>query len=239
VRLLVTRPEPDGIRTAAALRARGHDVAVAALLRVETAGDADLGNGPWSALVLTSANALAAIGGHPRRAELLDLPVLAVGRRTAATARAAGFADVTAAGGNVHELVTHIRRSSTGRGAPLLYLAGHDRSHDLAGELAHDGVAVRTVVVYRAVKAETFAPAIAALLAAGRLDGVLHFSHRSAEAYVQCARAADLLEPALRVSHYCLSGPIAEPLVAAGAADIRIAARPDEAALLDLIGAPA
>jgi uroporphyrinogen-III synthase len=190
VRLLVTRPEPDGIRTAAALRACGHDVAVAALLRVETVGDADLGNGPWSALVLTSANALAPIGAHPRRAELLDLPVLAVGRRTAATARAAGFADVTAAGGNVHELVTHIRRSSAGRGAPLLYLAGHDRSHDLAGALASDGIAVRTVVVYRAVKAETFAPAIAALLAGGRLDGVLHFSRRTAEAYVQCARGA-------------------------------------------------
>jgi uroporphyrinogen-III synthase len=163
--------------------------------------------------------------------------VLAVGRRTAAAAGAAGFADVTAAGGDVRALVAHIRRSLPGRATPLLYLAGQDRSHDLAAELEPDGVAVCTVVVYRAVMAETFAPAIAALLAAGRLDGVLHFSRRSAEAYVQCARAARLLEPALRLSHYCLSGPIAEPLAVAGAGAVRIAARPEEAALIELIGA--
>ena len=35
VRLLVTRPDPDGARTATALRERGHEVTVAALLRLE------------------------------------------------------------------------------------------------------------------------------------------------------------------------------------------------------------
>src|SRR6516165_3443045 len=61
VRLLVTRPEPDGERTAAVLRARGHDVVLAALLQVEAIADAQLGSGPWSALIVTSANALRAI----------------------------------------------------------------------------------------------------------------------------------------------------------------------------------
>ena len=35
MRLLVTRPEPDGERTAQALRARGHAVVLAPLLRTE------------------------------------------------------------------------------------------------------------------------------------------------------------------------------------------------------------
>src|SRR4051794_34173977 len=34
-RLLVARPEPDGARTAAALRAGGHEVVLAPLLRIE------------------------------------------------------------------------------------------------------------------------------------------------------------------------------------------------------------
>jgi uroporphyrinogen-III synthase len=236
VRLLVTRPEPDGVRTATVLRARGHDVVAAALLRVESIADVELGGGPWSALVLTSPNALAAIGAHPRRAELLGLPVVAVGRRTAAAARAAGFADVTAGGGAARDLVAHIRQSFKGRRDPLLYLAGQDRSRDLAGELAPHGTVVRTIVVYRAVKAEIFSPAVAALLAGGRLDGVLHFSRRSAEAYLQCARASGLLDQALRLSHYCLSDRIAEPLMQAGAGSVRVAERPEEAALIDLIG---
>src|ERR1700704_1777136 len=93
VRLLVTRPEPDAERTAAALRSRGHQVEIAALLRIESIPDAELGPGPWSALVVTSANALRALESHPRRAELLGARVFAVGRSTAAAARAAGFLD--------------------------------------------------------------------------------------------------------------------------------------------------
>ena len=65
---------------------------------------------------------------------------------------------------------------------PLLYLAGEDRSGDLPGALAAVGRSVTTVVVYRAVKADKFPPAIVASLSAGQIEGVLHFSRRSAEA---------------------------------------------------------
>jgi hypothetical protein len=37
-------------------------------------------------------------------------------------------------------------------------------------------------------------------------------------------------------THFCLSDQVAEPLTAAGARTVRIAARPDEAALIALIG---
>jgi uroporphyrinogen-III synthase len=234
MRLLVTRPQPDAERTAAVLRAAGHQVDVAALLRIELIPDVELGPGPWSALVITSANALRALESHPRCAALLALPLFAVGRRTAAAARAAGFLDVTAAGGNVQELVQSLR-GHQGRD-PLLYLAGQDRSRDLAGDLAADGRIVSTVVVYRAVKLERFPPAIAAALAAGQIDGVLHFSRRSAQAYLDCARSAALLDQSLAPSHYCVSHQVAEPLVVAGAKHVRIAERPDEVALIALIG---
>jgi uroporphyrinogen-III synthase len=232
VRLLVTRPQPDGERTAAALRAAGHEVACAALMRIEPVPAPELGPGPWSGLVLTSANALRALEQHPRRATLLALPVFAVGRRSAAAARAAGFAAVTTAGSNVQDLVQHLRATPSGR-APLLYLAGEDRS----GDLAADGVMVATVVVYRAVKLEKFPPALIATFTAGAIDGVLHFSRRSAQAYLDCARAARMQDRALAITHFCLSPQVAEPLLAAGATRVRIAARPDEAALIELVGA--
>ena len=41
---------------------------------------------------------------------------------------------------------------------------------------------------------------------------------------------------ALAPVHLCLSRQVAQPLRAAGAATIRIAPRPDEAALLELVG---
>jgi uroporphyrinogen-III synthase len=69
----------------------------------------------------------------------------------------------------------------------------------------------------------------------GEVDGVLHFSRRSAVAYLDCAVRARLLDRALRPLHFCLSSHVSEPLTAAGAVAIKIAAKPDEAALVDVV----
>jgi len=96
---------------------------------------------------------------------------------------------------------------------------------------------VRTTVIYRAV-AVAVLPRAAADALAGGIDGVLHFSRRSAETYVSAARGAGLLASALKPIHFCLSAQVAEPLAQAGAADIRIAPRPVEAAMIELIPSP-
>lgn len=234
MRLLVTRPEPDAERTAAALRARGHAVVVAPLIRIEAVADAEIGNGPWGAILITSANAAPAVAAHARFEELRRLPVFAVGERSAQAMRAAGFAHVTSADGNVRDLARLVTKRMQ-PGTPLLYLAGADRSGDLAGELGVGGFAVRTAVIYRAVAAAVFSRATVEALAGG-IDGALHFSRRSAEAYVNAAHAAGLREAALKQpAHFCLSAQVAAPLAQAGAANIRIAARPAEDALIALI----
>jgi len=237
VRLLVTRPKPDAERTAAALRGRGHSVIVIPLLHIEVAGGAEIGHGPWTAILVTSANAAAAIARHERFAELRTLPVFAVGERSAQAMRAAGFGDVTSAGGDVAVLARLVAEQLK-PGSPLLYLAGADRSGDLAGALSAHGFVVHTAVVYRAVAADVFPPTATEALAGG-IDGVLHFSRRSAQTYVNVARAAGLGESALRkLAHFCLSAQVAEPLAQAGAPDVRVAPEPTEAALTALIPAP-
>jgi uroporphyrinogen-III synthase len=235
VRLLLTRPDPDAKRTAAALRAQGHDVIIAPLLRIEPVPNATIGAGPWAAVLITSANAAHAISAHADATPLRTLPVFAVGRRSAEAMAAAGFADVTSADGNVSDLARLVA-ARLQPAAPLLYLAGEDRSGDLAGDLRGRGFAVETIIIYRAIAATGLPPEAAQALASG-IDGVLHFSRRSAEVFVDAARAAGVLESALQAAHFCLSAPIAEPLAQAGAANIRVAERPNEAVLLALIAA--
>jgi len=231
VRILLTRPEPDARRTAEALRARGHAVAVVPLMRIEALSDPDLGNGPWAAILVTSANAARA-----RFDQWHGVPVFAVGRRSAQAMRMAGFADVISADGNVDDL-THLVATRMKPGAPLLYLAGAERSGDLAGDLRSRGFSVHTAVVYRAVAVENMSRPMADALAGG-IDGVPHFSRRGAEAYVKAARGADLREGALiKPVHFCLSARVAAPLLQAGAVNVRVAARPEEAALIELIEA--
>ena len=234
MRLLVTRPEPDGARTAATLRALGHEVVVAPVLRTETVA-ATFGGGPFAALVITSGNAARALANHPRRNELAGLPVFAVGARSAETARQAGFSDVVSAEGDVNDLVSLLAARFAGQGARLLHLAGEDRAGDLAGGLATRGIAVETAVVYRAVPVGTFPVQFRAMLAAGPLDGVLHYSRRSASAFLAGAEAAGLLEPAIAAQHFCLSAEVAAPLTQAGARNVQVAPAPDEASLIALL----
>jgi uroporphyrinogen-III synthase len=231
--LLVTRPEPDNARTAAALRARGHQVMLAPLLQIQPVEAADLGPPPFAGVLLTSANGARAAAAHPRRGELRLLPVLAVGRSSADAARAAGFSDVASADGDARDLARLAAAHFAGSTSPLLYLAGEDRSRDFTGDLASAGIVVRTVVVYRAAQASVLPNDVRMALRGNRIDGVLHFSRRSAEAYVECSRG--LGAAAVAPAHYCLSAGTAEPLRHAGAARIHIAAHPDEASLLDLV----
>jgi uroporphyrinogen-III synthase len=232
MRVLVTRPEPDDERTAAKLRARGCEVMLAPLLRVE-AVDAAL-DGAWDVVALTSVNAVRAIASHPKRNALFAMPAYAVGGRTADAAMAEGFANVVSADGDVGDLVrvikTHLRAH-----ARVLHLVGEDRSGDLAGELAAGSLDVETVVVYRAVAAAELPREVRAALAAGNVDGVVHFSRRTADTYLACAKAAGITREALAPAQYCLSQQVAAPLVAAGAGTVRIAERSTEAALLNLV----
>lgn len=233
MRLLVTRPEPDNARTAEALRARGHDVTLAPVLRVTPETGADLGAGPWAAVLITSANAARALADHPRKETCLRVPAFAVGRRSAEAARAAGFAEVVSADGNADDLAHLVAARQPNH--PLLWLAGEDRAGDLAGALAVHGIAVRTVVIYRAV-AETALPDEARdALAGGEIDGVLHYSRRSADAFEAIAMAARIDLKSLPIKHYCLSAQVAAPLRQSGVEHVVVAARPDEAALLALL----
>ncbi len=236
MRILVTRPAADAERTAAALRASGHSVTVAPLLRIEAFREAEIGSGPWAAILVTSANAARAIAQHKRFAELKNVSVLAVGDRTAQAMRDAGFNEVISAGGAGGDL-ERLAAERLKQGVPLLYLSGADRSGDIAGELSAQNFTVRTVVIYRAVAADVW-PQQAAEALAGGIDGVLHFSRRSAETFVNVLRDVGAGEAAFtRPVHFCLSAQVAEPLTQAGATNVRIAPQPTEEALIALVRA--
>jgi uroporphyrinogen-III synthase len=235
MRVVITRPQAEGDRTATALRTLGHEVLVAPLMKVD-AVPADL-SGRWGAVIVTSANAPGAIAGNSARGDLIMLPLVAVGQRSADAAQLAGFTNITSAGGDVGDLVRMLNTQRADAKAPLLYIAGEDRAADLIGELSVRGIAAELRVVYRTVTVP-FSPELTEALEGGEVDAVLHFSRRSAENYLAGAKQAGVLVPALAARHFCLSTQVAEPLAGAGATNIAIATRPTEAALIELLRAP-
>jgi uroporphyrinogen-III synthase len=237
MRLLVTRPGEAGERTAQALRERGHEVLHAPVMKIEAIADADIGEHRYAALLMTSANAARAVAAHPQYRALTAIPVLAVGEATRAAALATGFADVVSAGGDVQALAA-LARARLAKGSTLLYLAGEVRAGDLAGALEACGFVVRNVAIYRAVAESALPDGVADALRGKTIDGVLHFSRRSAEIWLALAKSAGINVSSLNCKHFCLSRQVAEPLIEAHARAIAVAARPDERAMLDLVAAP-
>jgi uroporphyrinogen-III synthase len=163
------------------------------------------------------------------------LKLFAVGARTAAAAKQAGFIDVLSADGDAIALIELITQTLPPQ-TSLLYLAGEDRSVDIAAALAPARIFLRTVEVYRAVAERALPAAALSALEAGTIDGVLHFSRRSAQTFLAAVTAGGMRLNSLNCHHFCLSSQVAEAFAGEGATRLSVASRADEAAVLDLVG---
>jgi uroporphyrinogen-III synthase len=228
--VLVTRPHPDNEATARALRERGFEVVLAPMLRFEQVPLDEAFEPDLAGVIVTSANALRAVEGE--LAELVALPLFAVGNHTADEARRLGFARVLSAEGDAAKLRQRVRKEFKGSEATkLLYLAGHDLSRDLAGELGADGFEVITRTTYRMVALSGLSRETREAFAANEVEAVLHYSQRSARAFLEAARAEGVEISALAVPQCCISANVAAILHEAGAVQVLSAASPDENAL--------
>ena len=237
--ILVTRPAPDNEKTAAALRERGYGVLLSPMLRFEPAAFDDEGETAFDAVVLSSANAVRAIDHHPARPRLILLPVFAVGGHTAQVARDAGFTNITIADGDAVSLRDRVIESAAAgklkKKARLCYLAGADLARDLAGELGARGFTVVTLTAYRMIPVAGFSNAVSDAFRAGSIEAVLHYSRRSARAYVDAARADGVEISALALPQCCISETVAGVLREAGATQVAAARTPDESAMFDVV----
>jgi uroporphyrinogen-III synthase len=237
--VLVTRPHPDNETTAAALRARGFEVLLAPMLRFEALPFHDDADARYGAVIVTSANALRTFESQAAGDRLLKLPLFAVGEHTASAAGRAGFAKVISASGDAAGLrdsvLASVKAKELKKASTLLYLAGADLARDLAGELGERGFSVVTQTTYRMAQVADLPREACDGFAANRIKAVLHYSRRSARAFLDAARAAGVEISALAVPQCCISDAVASILRDAGAAQVMAARSPDENALLEAL----
>jgi uroporphyrinogen-III synthase len=237
--VLVTRPHPDGEATAKTLRARGFEVLLAPMLQFEPVPFHDDDEARYGAIIVTSANALRAIAGELEGHRILKLPLFAVGEHTAAAALEAGFAEVNSAKGDADALrdllLKRVKAKQLKKSATLLYLAGADLARDLAGELAEKGFTVVTHTAYRMMPVSRLPLDVCDAFMALGIEAVLHYSRRSARAFVDAARAGGVEISALALPQCCISAAVASILHDAGATQVMTAASPDENALFEAL----
>lgn len=234
--ILVTRSDSDNEATVRALAARGHAALLAPMLRFEAVAFQDDGETAYDGVILTSANAVRALDGHPAHDRFARLPAFAVGQHTAEAARAAGFKTVTSAKGNATSLrdllLACVASRKLKKSATLCHLAGADLAHDFAADPALRSFTVMKHVAYRMMPVAEFPPAVSEAFRAGTIAAVLHYSRRSARAFLDAARAAGVEVTALALPQCCISDAVAGVLREAGATQVAAARTPDEPALL-------
>ena len=237
--VLVTRPHPDAEATASALRAKGLEVLLAPMLRFEPVAFHDDADAHYGAVIVTSANALRGIEPHLAGSRLLRLPLFAVGAHTAAAAQSAGFHNVIPASGDAAGLrdcvLASVKAKELKKASTLLYLAGADLARDLAGELGERGFTVVTHTTYRMIPVPNLPREARDAFAASRIEVVLHYSRRSARAFLEAARAGGVEISALAIPQCCISGAVALVVRDAGAAQVAVAASPNEIALFEAL----
>lgn len=217
--VLVLRPEPGATATLEAARAMGLDAHAFPLFAVRPLAWEPVPREDVDALLLGSANVLR--HGGEALALYRGLPAYAVGMTTAEAAREAGL-DVVATGkGGLQPMLAMLRPGHR----RLLRLAGRERI-DLA--LPH-GVSMVTREVY-ASDPLPMPRDLAALLAMAPALALLH----SGEAAAHFATLCDQARLARGRIGIAAIGPRVAERAGIGWADVRNAARPDDAALLAL-----
>ena len=233
--VLVTRPMEDAAPLARALEAGGFTVLVEPLLRIRNlaGGAADLSG--LQALAFTSANGVRALAHFAPEAKDKGLAVFAVGPATAEAARAAGFANVRSADGDVARLARLIIEACPPGAGAVLHVAGSARAGDLMGALQGAGLDARRAVLYEAVAAQALSFSLRREIEAKGIGAVLIFSPRTAALFVNLMTDAKLAPLAREMCLVALS-----PAVAAAAAlpwgAVKVAETPDQASLLAALG---
>jgi uroporphyrinogen-III synthase len=210
-------------------------VLTAPMLRFEPVAFRDDEDARYGAIIVTSANALRGLEPHLKGSRLLKLPLFAVGERTAAAARGIGFENVIAADGDATTLrdlvLAGVKAKELKKASPLLYLAGADLARDLSGELGERGFTVVTHTTYRMAPVSGLPRETSEAFAANGIEAVLHYSRRSARAFIEAARSAGVEISALAIPQCCISDAVAAVVRDAGATQVLVAASPDENAL--------
>lgn len=231
---LVTRPAEDSEALAGELRSLGLDPVTAPLLEIVPTDVAPPDLDGCRAIAVTSAHGARMLA---RLVDRRDVPIWAVGDRTAAVAAGLGFAVAGVGRAGADDLADCMAAALTDRPGTgwVLHAAGATVAGDLTGRLGAAGVTARRIVLYDARPVDTLPDAARHALAGNHLAVALFLSPRTAEHFDTLTARAALREACRAVVAACLSPRVATSLGTLPWRDVRVAAEPHLPSLLTCV----
>ena len=189
--------------------------------------------GNFQAVLMTSANAPDILDTlREDISDLLSLPCFCVGAATGAAARAVGFVDTrcgeTDSAGLAEQIVTTLKDKTR----PILHIAGEVVDEKAQNILAEKGFTAAAWAVYRANAMEDFTPETREALVRGDFAAIPVFSPRSARILVSVIEKNKLVQACHPILAVGLSQTVADVLQTLPWRRLRVAAKPEEEAVL-------
>jgi uroporphyrinogen-III synthase len=241
MRVLIIRPEMQGVQTARKIADLGHDCVVFPLYRPHHDLAAAIGalKKPHVAIAVTSAEAIRCLMRLGAMLEpYLDTTVFAVGKATARQAREAGFREVVVTQGGGQDLAATIFGYFAAVGTqdvPVLYLAGAKRMSDFEDTLEIHGIGVITAVIYGMERVDYGLVELQKLLVNHPVDAAFFFSKENARAFFDLEVFQQSKESLRKTLFFCLSRNIADAVPEEFKHSAVISLNPDEDELIDLL----
>jgi uroporphyrinogen-III synthase len=189
MRVVVTRPEHSGQKTAARLTALGHQAVVFPLSKPtyhpEAISAAFAAKTPAS-LAITSAEAITALRLADINPSVSALPLLVVGEASAKAAKDFGFQNLMIANGyatGMIDLLSALPDKERAALSPMLYLAGTPRGATFEDGLRNLRIEHEAVDAYQMEKLSYHNTQIEELIRLGSPDAVMFFSSEAVRDY--------------------------------------------------------
>jgi uroporphyrinogen-III synthase len=229
---LVTRPREVSETLAAALATRGIEAVIEPLMQVHYNPAEAFDLAGVQAILCTSANGVRAL---TRVSGERGVPLFAVGDATASRARVGGFRTVESAGGDVADLVRLAAARLRPQDGRLLQVSGNVVAGDLAGALRAQGFVIERSILYEARPVAALSPMAVRALRSARIGFALFFSPRTAAVFARLAGIGGVVECCGTITALSISLAADAALADLPWHDRRVAERPNQPALLDML----
>ena len=238
--LLVTRPNEQARQTAHRLQQEGHTVTIEPLLEIFSKVEEPIPSAsanPFSAIIVTSANASEGLDVLWPLHERELVPVITTGEATKNVLISLGFKKCVSVNGSALKLLDAVPQwmaeENLSIDDTIFYPCAYQMAHDLEKELKIMGIHCVSRPIYRARPQTKFSNNVVTMLMENRVDGVLLYSARTAETFVSLMDKYQL--PLDQLNTYVLSEQIFDSLPGLMKNNCQYPREPSEAALFRLL----
>ncbi|XUY26547.1 uroporphyrinogen-III synthase [Agrobacterium sp. rho-8.1] len=238
MRVVVTRPEASGLRTAQLLHEIGHEPVLLPLTSPThdaTAAIAALAKTP-AFLAVTSAEAVRALlGSGADLAASLHRPIFVVGNASAKAARDAGFQAIISGESDGSALAHLIADTGASHRGTVLYLAGTPRDQGFERALGELKVPFKTVEIYRMQPVPWQSHNLKKRIADIPIDAVLFYSSEAVRIFFELMEREKYPEQFRDCRMVCISSKVLSQVPASFQHAAFASTAPSESRMFDLL----